>query len=60
MEKKALNAEIGGLQSEALDTRRGQIFGLFIGLTAIIAGRKAPQASDEEQQTKDLTTSKGE
>jgi len=38
MEKKAVNAEIEGLKNEALDTRRGQIFGLIIGVTTVISG----------------------
>ena len=38
LEKKAIDAEIEGLKNEALDVRRGQIFGLIIGLTTIISG----------------------
>ena len=38
IEKKAVDAEIEGLKNEALDTRRGQIFGLIIGLTTVISG----------------------
>jgi len=38
MEGKAVNAEIDGLKSEATDTRIGQIFGLVIGLTTVLAG----------------------
>ncbi len=38
MEKKAIEAEIEGLRRESDDTRRGQIFGLTIGLTAILSG----------------------
>ena len=38
MEKKALNAEIEGLSNEAKDTKRGQIFALIIGITAILSG----------------------
>lgn len=41
MEKKALGAEIQGLGYEASDTKRGQIFGLIIGVTAIISGTYA-------------------
>lgn len=38
MEKKALDAEIESLRKEAEDTKRGQIFGFIIGITAIISG----------------------
>ncbi len=38
METKAIDAEIEGLKNEASDTKRGQCFGLFIGVTAIISG----------------------
>ncbi len=41
MEQKALDAEIAGLKSEAGDTRIGQVFGLIIGLTTVIAGTYA-------------------
>ena len=41
MEKKALEAEISGLKSEAADTRIGQIFGLLIGLVTVLAGTYA-------------------
>ncbi len=38
MEKKALDAEIESMQKEADDTKRGQIFGLLIGMSAILSG----------------------
>lgn len=38
METKALDAEIEGSKSEAKDTKRGQICGLIIGITALVSG----------------------
>ncbi len=38
METKAIDAEIEGLKNEASDTKRGQYFGLVIGVIAIISG----------------------
>lgn len=38
MEKKALEAEIQNFSCEAQDTKRGQIFGLIIGLATIFSG----------------------
>jgi len=41
METKAVDAEIHGLKCETIDTRIGQIFGLVIGLTTVLAGTYA-------------------
>ena len=38
MDKEFLNASIQATKDEAIEARMGQIFGLIIGLTAIIAG----------------------
>lgn len=38
MEKRSLEADINGMNADILDTKRGQWFGLIIGLTAIISG----------------------